>query len=187
MRFRNSAAIIETMAEILVKPVAGILSARRETLSQVLDLLAPGFGGADVIGQWCRFDHTDYYRDEMGEELWRCFVSFERLVLPEATLCFKSLAAEAEQKFSHDGRRVVNIDPGYLDTCKLVLMSGKHGGHKIALGSGIYADPLLWYDKKWKALPWAFPDFCDGSHFESFSSMRCVYKAQLKIRRSVRS
>lgn len=180
MQSQRFAASTRTMAEILIKPIAGILTAQRELLPQVLAALAPGFGNADVIGEWRRFDHTDYYRDEMGSELFRCFVSFEGLRPPEDALGFKPLTNEIEARFSHDRKRIVNIDPGYIDTCKLVLISGKHGGHKVALGAGLYADPLLWYDKGWKALPWAFPDFRDEGYFSLFVKMRTLFKSQLK-------
>ncbi|MFA4875001.1 MAG: DUF4416 family protein [bacterium] len=164
----------------LVKPIVGILTSQRHLLGSVLAYMAERFGPADVIGPWREFNHTRYYEDEMGPGLWRCFVSFSRLVSAEEASSFKGLAMDIEGRFSVDGRRAVNIDPGYIDSCKLVLVSGKHGGHKIALAPGAFADLLLWYDKGWKAMPWAFPDFRDGGYFPIFIKMRSEFKKQFK-------
>lgn len=164
----------------LVKPIIGILTGRIDMLSELLDALAESFGKTDIIGEWQAFNHTNYYEDEMGCELSRCFVSFERLVPPDTAGKFKGWTKEIEGCFVHNGRRTVNIDPGYLDANKVVLITGKHGGHRIALSSGVWADILLWYNKGWTPLPWAFPDFCDGRFFEVFSAMRARYKSQLR-------
>ncbi len=163
-----------------VKPVVGVLSPRPDILGAVLDALAQRFGPADCTSEWRAFDHTRYYENEMGAGLMRCFVSFAKLVPAEDAAEFKRFAMEVEARFSDEGRRIVNIDPGYVDSCKLVLISGKHGGHKIPVAPGVFADLLLWYDKGWKAMPWAFPDFRDGGHFPAFTKMRNLYKAQIR-------
>jgi len=163
----------------LVKPIAGILTRRTELLKDVVGLLEERFGPSDIIGEWIPFDHTSYYAEEMGEGLVRAFVSFERLVFPDGA-SFKRWAKEVEDRFSDGGRREVNIDPGYLDANKVVLISGKHGGHKIPLAEGVWADMLLWYNKGWVALPWAFPDFRDGKLFPLFARMRRRFKEQLR-------
>lgn len=160
----------------LVKPIVGVLTSDTGLMEEILGALARFFGPHDVIGQWVKFDHTSYYANEMGEGLSRSFVSFEKLLLPYRALEFKSYAKEVESKFSVDNKRKVNVDPGYLDANKVVLITGKHGGHKIALGEGVWADFLLWYNKGWVALPWAFPDFRDGSHFDTFMKMRRKFK-----------
>ena len=53
-------------------------------------------------------------------------------------------------------------------------------GNKIAIAPNVWADFLLWYNKGWVAHPWAFPDFRDGSYFETFNKMRKKFKAQVK-------
>lgn len=167
------------MTRNLVKPMAGILTGRTDLLDRVLGELLPRFGKAEIIGDWQAFDHTDYYADEMGDNLFRCFVSFAKLVSPHISAEFKAWTKEIEDRFGSDGRRLVNIDPGYLDANKVVLITGKHGGHKIALAPDVWADFLLWYNKGWVALPWAFPDFRDGSFFPLFAKMRRRFKQQI--------
>ncbi|MBN1282333.1 MAG: DUF4416 family protein [Proteobacteria bacterium] len=166
------------MTDNLVKPIAGILTSRTDVLEGVLEMMEPLFGDADIRGELQPFTHTDYYGDEMGAGLSRCFVSFAKIVPGEAAAGFKQFAQEIECRFSAEGRRIVNIDPGYLDQSKLVLLSGKYGGHKVALAPGVYADVLLWYNKGWQPMPWAFPDFRDGSLFLLFTKMRLAFKRQ---------
>lgn len=168
----------------LVKSIAGVLTNETELLGQALLDMEPIWGKADIIGEWLNFDHTTYYNEEMGEGLKRIFVSFENLVAPEKAGNFKLQASLIEDKFRKGGvdkRRRVNIDPGYLDANKVVLITGKHGGHKIALATNIWADFLLWYNKGWVALPWAFPDFRSGQLFPVFMKMRRRFKQQIKI------
>jgi len=163
----------------LVKPIAGILTSRTEAFDDIVVELSGHFGRPDIVGEWQPFTHTRYYEDEMGPGLLRCFISFEDLKGPEGAGDYKRFGTEVEGRFKDAGRRTVNIDPGYLDANKLVLVSGKPGGHKIAIAPGVYADMLLWYNKGWQAFPWAFPDFRDGSLFPLFQRMRRAYKEKL--------
>jgi hypothetical protein len=63
-------------------------------------------------------------------------------------------------------RRVINLDPGYIDPSKLVLASMKNFSHRIYLARGVFAEvTLTWRRTQWEALPWTFPDFaCDRYH-----------------------
>ncbi len=160
------------------KLIIGILTSHLEQLPHVLHQLTERFGAPDYIGAWRRFDHSQYYRDEMGEGLHRCFVSFAQLVEPYEAERLKKTCVEIETIFSQEGQRTINIDPGYLDANKLVLISGKYGGNKLCVGPDLYADFLLWYSKGWQAMPWAFPDLRDGGFFRDFMEMRKRYKRQ---------
>lgn len=163
------------------KPIVGILTSKVELLDEIIKELSEYFGAADIIGEWIPFDHTNYYEDEMGKNLKRSFVSFERLIQPFCANNFKPHTAKIEDKFRKNGKRTINLDAGYLDANKVVLMTGKHGGHKIAISSCVWADMLLWYNKGWVAFPWAFPDFRDGKLFPLFTKMRTHFKKQTKI------
>lgn len=164
----------------LVKPIAGLLVGDSAMLSDLKGELEKGFGAIDIVGDPIPFDHTTYYADEMGKNLIRIFVSFEKLVEPSMAAGFKEISKGIEGRFMKGRSRSVNIDPGYLDANKVVLVTGKHGGHKIALLPGVWADMLLWYNKGWVALPWAFPDFRDGRLFPLFVKMRRRFKEQAK-------
>lgn len=164
----------------LMKPIVGILTSRTDMLSEIIAALEKHFGKPDIIGPWQAFDHTRYYEEEMGPNLSRCFISFEELRSPSEARDYKRIGTEVEERFLTDGRRSVNVDPGYLDANKVVLVSAKGGGHKIAIAPGVYADMLLWYNKGWQAFPWAFPDFRDGSLFPLFQHMRRAFKAGVR-------
>jgi hypothetical protein len=161
-------------------PIAGILTSEKELRDEVIGLLEPHFGSADIIGEWMPFGHTNYYEDEMGPRLARSFVAFEKLVEEHFAASFKKIATDIEDALSVDGRRRVNIDPGFISSNKLVLVSGKYGGNKIALAQGVWADMLLWYNKGWTAMPWAFPDFRNGELFPLFMKMRGRLKEKMK-------
>jgi hypothetical protein len=169
------------LMHVMVKPAVGILVQDRACIGDVLSELSKVFGPHDIVGEWRDFSHSNYYAEEMGERLSRCFVSYERLVRGEDAAKFKSATSAVEDKFRVDGKRRANVDAGYIDANKFVLMTGKHGGHKIAVANGVWADLLLWYNKGWEAMPWAFPDFRDGGHFETFVKMRRRYKEQVKL------
>ena len=168
------------MIQDLIKPIAGILTSRTEEQGSIVDRLCAHFGPAEFISDWLPFDHTNYYENEMGPNLKRCFVSFEKLAPPDEARNYKKYGTEVESRFKIGTNRTVNIDPGYIDANKVVLISGKGGGHKIALAPGVYADMLLWYNKGWEAFPWAFPDFRNKSLFPVFIKMRTAFKVQMK-------
>ena len=163
-----------------IKPIVGIITSEIDLLDEVLSRLERFFGARDVVGPWREFDHTSYYEPEMGPGLKRCFVSFSNLLPPASSTWFKEKASGVEAFYLSGGKRRMNIDPGYIDANKVVLMTGKDGGHKIPVAEGIWADFLLWYNKGWVAHPWAFPDFRDGGYFKTFMRMRLAFKKQLK-------
>ena len=93
----------------------------------------------------------------------------------------KKLADALEQEFCIDGKRQINIDPGYLDLFKVVLATHREGGQRIAVAPDIYADPLLRFDNgKWNAFSWTFPDFKSGTYDAELTDLRNRFKLQVK-------
>ena len=85
-----------------------------------------------------------------------------------------------EAKNSFSGKRVINIDPGYLDLSKLVLFSTKDYTHRIHVGSGIFAEVTLFYkDKNFTAWPWTYPDYKTKDYLSIFNTMRDIYKKDI--------
>lgn len=166
------------MKSELAKPIAAVLANDTELLEKVTARLEKYFGPCDFRGSWHSFTKTDYYADEMGDNLKRCILSFERLVPAHEANAFKVWTSEVEKGFTGEGKRNVNIDPGYVDNLKMVLVSGKCGGHKICTAPGIFVDYLLWYNKGWKSFPWSFPDFRDGTYNDELMSIRRIFKEQ---------
>lgn len=140
-----------------------IMTNKCELLPHVLKKLEKYFSKPDLVSEWFPFIYTDFYEPEMGAGLKRCIVSFAKPLPPEILPKAKKWASKVEDKFRAGGKRVVNIDAGYIDHCKVVLASGKHGGHKMALTKECYADMIMDYQKgAFRPMQWCFPDFASG-------------------------
>jgi len=160
-----------------VKYLVGILTSKEEARTDVLKELTKYFGDPDYISKWYTFDHTNFYAPEMGANLKRSFVSFDRLQPPELIYKAKIWASEVEDMFRENDQRIINIDPGYIDYFKIILASGKFGGHKIAVTKGCWADFLMMYNKgSWDPMPWCFPDFASGMYNADLTEMRRLFK-----------
>ena len=142
--------------------------------------LTSEFGTVDIVSREFEFVETDYYENEMGRNLRRRFHSFETLRVESDLVLFKKFAARIEAKYSKEGKRTVNIDPGYLDFYKVVLASSKYAGHRIYIGNGVYADMILLFEKgKYKPFSWTFPDFRSGKYDQWLLAVRKKFKMQV--------
>lgn len=163
--------------ESLAKPIVAVLTSDTNLLDDVIRDLEKHFGKCDYRSEWHEFNHSAYYETEMGNGLMRCMLAFENLVPACDAAHFKGWTSTIEERYGDEqGRRRVNCDPGYVDHLKVTLISGKHGGHKVAVAKDVWVDVLLSYNKGWVAFPWAFPDFRDGTYFDDFSTIRKMFK-----------
>ncbi len=164
-----------------VKNFISVIHSNNELFEQFKEEISKEFGSVDTISEPFPFDFTDYYKPEMGENLVRQFFSFKDLTEGDFIVQIKKKCLEYEEKYSENGKRRLNIDPGYIDLYKLVLVSEKYMGHKIYLRDGICADLVLLLGKN-KITPfiWTFPDFKSGRYTEYFLTLRKTYKNQLK-------
>ncbi len=160
----------------------------RQAISNEKDFwqkLEKTFGTIEFKGENHSFSGTDYYSEEFGLTLERRFISFRGLASPDQLTHWKRAAAALEADLSADGKRIYNLDIGYLDVDKLVLASFKRGPYKLYLGDGVYADLLLKYSEgSFEPLPWAFPDFQDGRYGKSLLSIRQNLKSDLRKNRA---
>lgn len=165
-----------TIKAVPVLPFIGCISS--PGMEEILEkkIAEQGFGATGLKGGPFPFTATDYYADEMGKGLTRRFFAFKNLTDPSRMPDMKDTARELEARYSEEGRRRVNIDPGYIDLFKVVLVSAKYGGMKIHIGSGYYADIVLFYQGgRFHAAPRTFPDFRYGVYEGFFSDLRNVY------------
>jgi len=117
-----------------VKLICGMISARKAVLDAALRSLTEIFGGTDIISEDMDFDFTHYYDADMGSPLLRRFVAFARLIRPDALVEAKvatnaierRLVAAPPQGDGPPATRPVNLDPGYVESSKLVLASMKN-------------------------------------------------------------
>jgi hypothetical protein len=177
-----------------VKLFVGIISGYTPLFDTAESLLVKEFGPVDLKTDIIPFDFTDYYTKEMGANLKRRFLSFERLIMPdeisrikictnqlEADLANSNLNLKSEirnQKF--EVPRPINLDPGYLDRSKLVLATTKDYNHRIYLRDGIYAEVTLQYRTKggFQPFPWTYPDYQTKPYLDFFNQIRNLYLNQ---------
>jgi hypothetical protein len=164
----------------LVKTFVGILTGRLSLLSTVNSLLQERLGPIDIESDLLEFNYTRYYENEMGPGLKRLFVGFDSLGPPDKLVEVKSFTNELERTFSEEGKRLVNLDPGYLTAAKVVLASTKDYAHRLYLGDGIYGEVTLVYQGgRFRTLPWTYPDYRSEMYHEFFRQLRTAYLAQI--------
>ncbi|MGQ9919968.1 MAG: DUF4416 family protein [Desulfobacca sp.] len=143
-----------------VKPLVSVIFAQPDLEIMVFQELAGLLGPPDLVSGWLPFDQTDYYEPEMGGGLQRRLAAFLHLAAPEALSSWKQYTNGVEARLSLGGRRLVNIDPGYLARERLVLATGKNYSHRLYLRGGIYGEVTLIFQKGgWQTLPWTYPDY----------------------------
>jgi hypothetical protein len=168
------------------KLLIGVLFRDFVIQQQVIKILLGRFGPADFISVPEPFYYTAYYNREMGPDILRQKISFIEPLpvesLPEIKLYTNSL----ESKFSAEGNRQVNIDPGFLSEERFILATGKNFTHRIYLKDGIYADLTLIYQQEgFKPLSWTFPDHQDPKllHYLNMLRQKLIYQRTGKLPR----
>lgn len=163
-----------------VKLISSIFSPERDILAETIRRLFKEFGDTDYISKLIPFDYTDYYREEMGGFLVRRFISFDRLIDPGDLSRVKLFANSIEEDLAREGKRRVNIDPGYISEAHLILATGKKYTHRPYIGDGIYADlTLIYRDRTFQPLEWTYPDYAEEGIIDMLSRMRKKYLVQL--------
>lgn len=164
------------------KLIVGLLSGDADLLREAERRLVKEFGPVDLRSECWPFEFTDYYRDELGDQILRQFVSFERLISAERLAEIKRLTNDIEQQLGRDSLsdrpgRPVNIDPGYLTLAKLVLATTKDQAHRIYLERGILAEVTLRFaDGRWQPWPWTYPDYAAPTYHPFFNKVRELLK-----------
>ncbi|MDR0823023.1 MAG: DUF4416 family protein, partial [Endomicrobium sp.] len=144
-----------------VKLFCGILSTDAEIDKKALSELEKKLGGIDLKSEIVNFKFSDYYNPEMGDNINRYWLSFEKLIFADEIADIKIFTNNIEDSFAKDGKRLINIDPGYLTQANVILATTKNFSHRIYLQKGIYAEVTTIYNKKegFIKLPWSYPDY----------------------------
>ena len=171
-----------------VKLFMALLSADPVLFETVSVQLQQRYGPVDVRSSLLPWDTTNYYREEMGENLLRQFISFEPLLSPEDLVRIKletnvheiAQARPAEPA----GRRRINLDPGYLDVTKVVLASTKGQAHRLYLSQGIYAEStLLFHHGEFHPFLYTYADYRWPETHTFFRQARKRYLEQTRGQR----
>lgn len=149
-----------------VKLFIGMIASDTGLFARCTEQLMKLYGPVDLQSEILPWDHSNYYREEMGFELKRKFVFFERMIDPGALSGIKreTIRLEAEHSLSGSGsaRRTVNLDPGYITEAKIVLATTKDFPHRIYIGDCIYAESTLHYSRTERSfipIEHTYPDF----------------------------
>jgi hypothetical protein len=150
-----------------------LLFSKREVLSSVRLFLIDRFGGVLLESDEHPWNHTTYYDNELGTPVWRKIIffrePFDPLSLPDVKLETNAL----ESSFSEDGRRRVNIDPGYIMRSRVVLASAKDYSHRMYLGKGIYGEVALFFKgNQFNPLPYTYFDYREPRSLALFQDAR---------------
>ena len=160
-----------------VKLICAITFAPSIDIENILTALENAFGIIEDRSEIIDFNHTDYYLSEMGPDLKKMLVSFEQLFKPQDLYLAKQTTIDIETIYKKDGKRRINLDPGYLETSKLILASTKNFSHRIYLNEGIWAEVTLIYSGlQFQKLPWTYPDYMDAKFISFLEKARERYK-----------
>lgn len=163
------------------KLVIGVFLKDKKLLESLVKELIEEFGPVDIISRWFLFDYTSYYEPETGSPLFRRMLVFNKLIEQTSLSQIKIFTNEIEARYSKNGNRTVNIDPGYMLHEKFVLATGKNYTHRIYIGNNIYADLTLIYQKgEFNTLPWTYPDYADEEMLSFLKNVRDKYVADLR-------
>ena len=164
-----------------VKRICALLYRDHTALLPGLAALTAVFGPIDYLGGPNPFTLTGYYQQEMGGGLQKRLVAFARLSPPEDLVWAKLQTNALEALFSQEGKRFLNLDPGYLDSFKLVLASNKGRDNKMHLGAGVWADlQLVWQKSGYMPLAWTFPDYASGLYGEDLKAIKARFRGQIR-------
>lgn len=140
------------------KLIIGVIFADRAIHDEVMPILVEKFGEIEDMSEEFSFsdDFSTYYDEELGGKGIRRIYSFKETVDPEMQAEIKEYTNSIEAKYS----RKINIDPGFINTGRLMLATTKPVGHRIPLKRGIYTElTLFWARGGWQRLPWTYRDY----------------------------
>ncbi len=162
-----------------VKLIAGLLLGVKISLDRVKELLTSKFGIIDAESKPWDFTYTDYYQKELGNSIQRMFLSFDASVSPGDLPDIKRLTNRWEEDLGQQGKRSVNIDPGYVALSKLVLATTKEGNYRVYMRDGIYGQSTLYFEKgSFRPWPWTYADYKDERTIVFFNSVRARFVQQ---------
>jgi len=143
-------------------------------------ILEKHFGDILLVSPSVPWDYSSYYKDELGNPLFRQFIFFKTLIDPGVLADIKLNTNTIEDALSSGGKRCINLDPGYLTRSKIVLASTKNYAHRIYIGKGIYAEvTLIFKDGTYNPHLYTYRDYQDKTYIDIFMNAREILKKML--------
>ena len=165
------------------KLIVGVIYSDKEIFDKAMKMLTDAFGETDGMCEEFSFseEFSNYYDDELGGEGLRRIYSFKKTVDASRQAEIKEMTNEFERILSVDGKRKINLDPGFINHGRLMLATTKKAGFRIPLGRGIYTElTLFWARGGWQKLPWTYRDYQSERVQKFITAVRKKYLAERK-------
>lgn len=141
------------------KLIVAIMYKDEKILNEVLKILKEKYAKIEANLDY-DFNFTNYYEKETGTNLKKSIFVFKKYIRRESLPTIKLYTNKLEDDFSKDGKRTINIDPGYMTQNSVVLASAKELPHRVYLKKGIFADVILTYsNSNFECGDRTFPDY----------------------------
>lgn len=164
-----------------VKLFTGLIYKPGSAMNDLILKLEEKLGKTEFVSEEIPFEHSTYYYKEMGGGLKRQLLTFRALIKRTDIVEIKTFTNSLEEVFSYEGKRTINIDPGYIAQEHLILATGKGFSHRPYLGNRVYADLTLIYKaNEYRTLEWTYPDYGNKEMRTLFKALRAGYVKQLE-------
>lgn len=160
------------------KMILGVIYHDAKIRDAALDVLCKRYGPIEDASEEFSFSRTysDYYDAEIGGECFRRIYSFRDTVDPSRQAQIKIDTNRIEESFSVDGKRRINLDPGFMNAGRLLLATTKPGFFRIPLSDGIYSElTLIWSRGAWQTFFWTYRDYQSESVHAFLRGVRAAY------------
>ena len=151
----------------------GALYRDHSYLCSARESISGRFGGILIETAPMSWGYSRYYEEELGRPLKRVFLFLRDRIDPGDLAGIKTSTNEIETNLSSEGKRNINLDPGYLTASKIVLASTKNYSHRIYIGQGIFAEVTLVYrEGGYRPHLFTYPDYASDAYAEIFERAR---------------
>jgi hypothetical protein len=157
----------------------------KELIPKIDKILSDTFSKIELVSDIYDFNHSDYYNPEMGDLIFKYFISFDLLINKEDLPNVKKETISIEDEFLIERKgsicRNINIDPGYLTHSKVIVSTSKNYSHRIHLKDGVFAELTYIISKEgWKPLEWTYPDYRSNLVIDYFTRLRTDFIKKIK-------
>ncbi|MBW2984684.1 DUF4416 family protein [Candidatus Woesearchaeota archaeon] len=129
-----------------MKLLIAVMYSDKETCDKAVAELKNLFGDIDSESPGYNFNFTTYYEKEMGAGLKKKFISFKKTTTNEELAEIRTATGKIEDKFRINGKRTINIDPGYISKEGVFMASLKNRQFKTGIGDGIFLHKILGFE-----------------------------------------
>lgn len=157
--------------------IVSVIYSSMDALADSLTLLEKKYGRVQCETLEIPCCNSKAYSEEMGENLLRRFISFEKNIDRANLVELKTVCDKIEMQLSDVvddfNFRTVNLDPGILTPANIVIASHHETNYNIYIKDGVFAEIALIYGRgKYLRLPWTNSDYYDEEAIFFFTRVR---------------